>query len=607
MSALKRIGLNFLFIFLIVLSFFSCKKRGSQSEVSIEMKIFKAEKQLEKHPDSTLFYTHKILNSPIKNSLEDKELLTIYQLRQKAFAAVQNMDSVLSTGKKIRSVAAQIPDSLAIAQSLLLVKGDIDFSEQQILETYLPAAIATFKKNKMEFDQAKVCGTYGAILAQKGDFVKSQYYLFQSYRIFDKLDSIRPKISICINIGNTFSGSNAPKVALKYYREAYSNAKKMGDSTITASVLMNIGTYFSDMHINLDSSYYYYHKAMDLIPKKGNSYLKMKIEYNLAQVEYSRGNFDYAKTIYNTMLANCMANHQLEGVAMARKGLSEVYKKTNQPEEAISQMKSAVRLADSLGMSYETLVMRSTLSSIYREQNDFKSALEVTDQAKKMGDSLLSLEKQKAVHELEIKYETSKKEQENKHLLQVLGYRQKTIVILFVLVLFAAGLVVVFRQRSLFLKERNKAYNVLMYKYRLAKAQKSDSIDFEGATLKEESDNPSKTLKIKMQEYFVTQKPYLDSKLKLEDIVLQLNVPKKEITQLLKQEYGYNFNTYVNSFRVEELKQLFTDSTYNNFKIESIAEKAGFGSKQSFYNAFETFTGVKPNYYRSQIAEKATS
>ena len=50
------------------------------------------------------------------------------------------------------------------------------------------------------------------------------------------------------------------------------------------------------------------------------------------------------------------------------------------------------------------------------------------------------------------KYDTDKKEQENKHLLQVLGYRQKTIIILFVLVLFAAGLVVVFRQRSLFLK-----------------------------------------------------------------------------------------------------------------------------------------------------------
>ena len=131
--------------------------------------------------------------------------------------------------------------------------------------------------------------------------------------------------------------------------------------------------------------------------------------------------------------------------------------------------------------------MQPSLLALHKNNKNFEAALQVSEQMKISTDSLLSLEKQKAVHELEIKYETSKKEQENKHLLQVLGYRQKTIIILFVLVLFAAGLVVVFRQRSLFLKERNKAYDVLMDKYRLAKAQKSNSIiDVEAQASKEQ-------------------------------------------------------------------------------------------------------------------------
>lgn len=40
---------------------------------------------------------------------------------------------------------------------------------------------------------------------------------------------------------------------------------------------------------------------------------------------------------------------------------------------------------------------------------------------------------------------------------------------------------------------------------------------------------------------------------------------------------------------------------FDIYTIEAIAEKAGFGTKQRFYNAFEQQTGVKPMYYRQSM------
>jgi AraC-like DNA-binding protein len=40
------------------------------------------------------------------------------------------------------------------------------------------------------------------------------------------------------------------------------------------------------------------------------------------------------------------------------------------------------------------------------------------------------------------------------------------------------------------------------------------------------------------------------------------------------------------------------------YTIEAIAEMAGFGTRQSFYNTFEKVTGVKPAYYRTSLRQK---
>ena len=99
----------------------------------------------------------------------------------------------------------------------------------------------------------------------------------------------------------------------------------------------------------------------------------------------------------------------------------------------------------------------------------------------------------------------------------------------------------------------------------------------------------------KLNDYYIQEKPYLDSKLKIEQVVKKLNVPQRNLIAALRAGGYTSFSSYTNKYRIDEVKKLFEDPNLKHYKIEALALQAGFGAKQSFYNTFEKFTGVKPN------------
>ena len=246
----------------------------------------KAEKNIKNYPENSLLITKKILRDSIIKDIDDEKILKAYEIRQKSFAVLENMDSVLIVGKQIRFVASKISDSLAIANSLLPVRGEIDFSSQQEMIAYFPGAIATFKNNHMPFESARLSASYGTILCHKGDFVKAQTFLLDSYKVFNTLDSIKPIINVCMNIGSTYAYTKSNNKSLEYYKKAYEVALKVKDSNAISSVLMNIGTFYADDIKDQDKALDYYQRALPYVPKKSGAYLKMKIDNLLTIMSY---------------------------------------------------------------------------------------------------------------------------------------------------------------------------------------------------------------------------------------------------------------------------------------------------------------------------------
>ncbi|HRZ97041.1 MAG TPA: helix-turn-helix domain-containing protein [Paludibacter sp.] len=98
--------------------------------------------------------------------------------------------------------------------------------------------------------------------------------------------------------------------------------------------------------------------------------------------------------------------------------------------------------------------------------------------------------------------------------------------------------------------------------------------------------------------YFESKKAYLNPELNMEMLSTDLKIPKYQLTEVLNAQIGKNFFQFVNSYRVEAVKQMLTDS-HNKFSIEAIGYDCGFSSKSSFYTVFKSITGKTPIEYRN--------
>ena len=125
----------------------------------------------------------------------------------------------------------------------------------------------------------------------------------------------------------------------------------------------------------------------------------------------------------------------------------------------------------------------------------------------------------------------------------------------------------------------------------------SRGIDKKARFSKEEIQNFSQRLEALMRE----EKLYLDSELSLNDLSERMALSVHQLSELINQGHGLNFNDYINQFRVEEFKNLLLQSRFANDTLLAVAFEAGFNSKTTFNTSFKKFTGLTPSQYKRTL------
>lgn len=94
------------------------------------------------------------------------------------------------------------------------------------------------------------------------------------------------------------------------------------------------------------------------------------------------------------------------------------------------------------------------------------------------------------------------------------------------------------------------------------------------------------------------EKIYLDPELTLGDMADRLNLTNHQLSELLNNEVGKNFNSFIMDFRIKDaIKQLKKNHTMT---ISAIASSVGFNSHSAFYSAFKRITGKSPSDYLAE-------
>jgi len=107
---------------------------------------------------------------------------------------------------------------------------------------------------------------------------------------------------------------------------------------------------------------------------------------------------------------------------------------------------------------------------------------------------------------------------------------------------------------------------------------------------------------------WINEKGFLQQ-VTIQDVASRLNTNSKYLAEVLLREYGAaNFNVFINRLRINYLLRLLeSEPTYQNYKVDSLAEHLGFRSRTTLIKAFRDITGLTPNFYIEQLKKKETA
>lgn len=105
----------------------------------------------------------------------------------------------------------------------------------------------------------------------------------------------------------------------------------------------------------------------------------------------------------------------------------------------------------------------------------------------------------------------------------------------------------------------------------------------------------------KLIAYMEREKPYLNGDLTIHDVAEKIKIPRHYITQIINEKLNKNFYTFINEYRINEIKKMISSKEFDHLTLIAIAYDSGFNSKSAFHSAFKSITKMTPLEYKMHI------
>ncbi|WP_178984064.1 tetratricopeptide repeat-containing sensor histidine kinase [Winogradskyella helgolandensis] len=244
-------------------------------------------------------------------------------------------------------------------------------------------------------------------------------YYQKSYDIFEKEQKFKKyELGVLTNIGLINYEQQDYDKALKSFKTLLDNPENKSKF----STEFYIGNVYGDQK-QLDSSIYYYKKALEGAEQNNQTIVIANIKTNLSIVQANAGFLDDALTSTVESL-DLIEKHNIEGLRVtAYTNAAEVYLQNNDIGKAEYYATNSLKLNEGLNsLSTENSALE-TLANVYAQKGDYKNALVTYQKHIILRDSLINADRKLEISRKEIQFEADK----HKAISEVEIERQKSI------------------------------------------------------------------------------------------------------------------------------------------------------------------------------------
>jgi two-component sensor histidine kinase len=247
--------------------------------------------------------------------------------------------------------------------------------------------------------------------------------ILKSIEIFEKMNYLT-KLPYAYNyLGSVYFEIQDDERAIGYLRKADRGLTQIGDYWGQAIAYRFMGRAFRRMRLH-DSAEYYFRNSLTLALKLNDINGQTASMRFLGEVFLDQGKTDSAYIFFSKSLDQSVASKDIRERVNILLDMGILNDRNKNYSQALHLLHTASLLADSLDLFYENMLINKQLAETYEHKGDFKSSLQYFQEFKSLNDSILSSEKRKNTDELQLKYETEKKNSEISNLRMLSGIQQ---------------------------------------------------------------------------------------------------------------------------------------------------------------------------------------
>ena len=95
-------------------------------------------------------------------------------------------------------------------------------------------------------------------------------------------------------------------------------------------------------------------------------------------------------------------------------------------------------------------------------------------------------------------------------------------------------------------------------------------------------------------------KIHLNPQTTINDLAKLIQVPAKQVSQVINQQFNQNFFEFINTQRIREAQKIIKSSQDPKLTILEVMYQVGFNSKSSFNTQFRKITGLTPSEFKKR-------
>jgi len=277
--------------------------------------------------------------------------------------------------------------------------------------TYDERSLQIRTRLKDSLGMANTINNIAVIYDEQGRYSDAVQSYLKAYDLYKRHGSEIKLALVNVNLGVVFKGMGEYQNSISNYKEALKKFVSLKRDYETAVCQVNMGSVFIAMQ-RYDSALYYSLQAEKLFNQLGYVRFEAVATGNAGIAHGKLGHTAEAITFLQRAIENHQTNNNLKELAYCYLKLAEVYDASQQTIVAITASQQALQTAQAAEALQQQADASLLLADLYRKTGNFKDAFTHQSNHLRLRDSLFQTEKVKQVRELQIQYETEKKERE---------------------------------------------------------------------------------------------------------------------------------------------------------------------------------------------------